>query len=52
MSESETLFDDRYSRATLEKLNLADRRRMLGGFQQNVGLQGSKLKPVIISPKP
>ncbi|CDW77862.1 UNKNOWN [Stylonychia lemnae] len=50
-SESEQQFDDRYTKENLEKINLANRRRMLGAFQQSQGLQGSKIKPVIISPK-
>eukprot|EP00347_Sterkiella_histriomuscorum_P015260 403357702 len=50
-SECEQEFSDRYTKENLERLNLADRRKMLGAFQQSQGLQGSKIKPVIISPK-
>ena len=31
-SESETEFHERYTKENLEKLNLADRRKMLGAF--------------------
>jgi len=47
-SESENQFKDRYSKQNLERLNLESRRNVLGSFKQNVGLQGSKIKPVIV----
>lgn len=38
ISESEAEFQERYTVENLEKLNLADRRKMLGSFQQQQGL--------------
>ena len=32
----------------MEKLNLAERRKMLGNFQQQPGMQGAKIKPVVV----